>query len=467
MSLLLDALKKAADDKQKASRSAGSPETISEIVPADNVKNKNSNAEETLAATEELSLQSIDDSTYGSKNSSTHDLDDVKELILEDERSGSKETAAADNDELTLDEMQSESEGLYLEIKDKSGQDQTKKSKAQQTNRLTVSDDALTMLIYKTNRDVKRGRRTLFMSVFVASIAIIASSGIYYYFDMQAEIAALERKHQIEMLSMQAKTSRENTPEKSAIIRNLVSDADLDEKVQYAKKIAKSKPATKTADQLIKGTVKDTGDMTAVSGAISVHKTKKNDPVGEKLNAAWQQYENAQYNDAKLLYKDVIDLEENNRDALLGLGAIAVIEKNNMMAREIYLSLLKLDPRDPIAMASLASLRSDASSLKSDEEHMLVMQQKNPDAPHLNFALGNIYAQQDKWKSAQEYYFNAWQLDIENADYIYNLAVSMDQLNKPQQALNFYQDSLHKSAGKQVSFSREAVQKRINELSGS
>jgi predicted Zn-dependent protease len=206
--------------------------------------------------------------------------------------------------------------------------------------------------------------------------------------------------------------------------------------------------------------------MNAATGTMSVHKTNKTDPVGEKLDAAWQAYEGGQYSEAELLYKNVLNIEENNRDALLGLGAIAVIEKNNQMARDIYLSLLKLDPRDPIATAAMASLQSDESSLKSDEEYMLAMQQKNPDAPHLNFALGNIYAQQDKWKSAQQYYFNAWQNDIENADYIYNLAVSMDQLNKSQQAISFYKDSLLKSANKQVSFSREAVQKRINELSG-
>jgi len=41
----------------------------------------------------------------------------------------------------------------------------------------------------------------------------------------------------------------------------------------------------------------------------------------------------------------------------------------------------------------------------------------------------------------------------------------MDQLGKQQQAVDFYKDSLNKSKNKQVSFSREAVQKRITELS--
>jgi tetratricopeptide (TPR) repeat protein len=93
------------------------------------------------------------------------------------------------------------------------------------------------------------------------------------------------------------------------------------------------------------------------------------------------------------------------------------------------------------------------------------MLRRNPDDAHLNFALGNVFAQQGKWKPAQQSYFNAWQRDNGNADYLFNLAVSMDQLGKQKQAVEFYQDCLTKSANKQVAFSREAVRKRITELS--
>jgi uncharacterized protein HemY len=93
------------------------------------------------------------------------------------------------------------------------------------------------------------------------------------------------------------------------------------------------------------------------------------------------------------------------------------------------------------------------------------MLKKNPGDAHLNFALGNIYAQQKKWKLAQHSYFNAWQNDNKNADYIFNLAVSMDQLGKQKQAVGFYQDCLNQSDDGRVSFSREAVKKRITELS--
>ena len=150
---------------------------------------------------------------------------------------------------------------------------------------------------------------------------------------------------------------------------------------------------------------------------------------------------------------------------MLGLGAVAIVKKDDETAKKYYLALLKLDPRDPIATAAIASLHSDKTSIASNEEYLLTMLESNPKAEHLNFALGNIYAQKGEWKAAQQSYFNAWQQDSENADYVFNLAISMDQLGKRQQALKFYTESLHKSVNKQVSFSREAVQQRIMSLS--
>jgi tetratricopeptide (TPR) repeat protein len=471
MSLLLDALKKAADDKQKASQTgrAAVEQPVTESVSYES--NQTIDADDESSISEELSLDAIDNTDDKSENLLRTDASLDEELTLESIGSGDdrSKTENQHSDDFVLTQTTSvNAERPVSEQPYQLDQDQHNKAKDIRSNNFTVSDDALSMLIYKTNRDVKRGRKILYSSIFIASIAVIVFSGIYYYHDTQAEIAALERKHQIEMLSMQSKMSVEKTKDKSAIIRNLVGDSDLDEKVQFAKKVAKAKPPAKKlaeSNKLTETKIKaDNIDVT--TGAMSFRKTNKIDSVGEKLDDAWLAYEKGQYNEAESLYKDVLNVERKNRDALLGLGAIAVVEKNNSKAREIYLTLLKLDPRDPIATAAVASLQSDESSLKSDEEYMLSMQQKNPDAPHLNFALGNIYAQQNQWKAAQQYYFNAWQKDIDNADYIYNLAVSMDQLGKSQQAINFYKNSLDKAANKQVSFSREAVTKRVNELSG-
>jgi tetratricopeptide (TPR) repeat protein len=327
---------------------------------------------------------------------------------------------------------------------------------------------------------VKNSKRIIVVSVLLASMAVLVSGGIYYYYEMQAEIASLERKHRIAMQLMRSKTSDEKVPEKSEIIRSFVNKSEPEEKVKLAKKhlISERVASEKHTPQKIEAKIvakKQTGrawNNTAQENTVrndksvlSIQRINKSDPIGEKLDAAWLAYESGQYDGAKKLYAEVLHLEKNNRDAMLGLGAIAIHKKDAETARRYYLALLKQDPRDPIATAAIASLHGDKTSIESDEEYLLTMLESNPKAAHINFALGNIYAQKGEWKTAQQSYFNAWQQDSENADYIFNLAVSMDQLSKQGQAIKFYKACLLKSNNKQVSFSREAVQQRIKVLS--
>ncbi len=411
MSLLLDALKKAADDKKKASQ---------------------------IDASGKLTL------------------DDISAIDATD-----KPTTDTTTDALTLESIEQPD---VVDAEDKAVvQESHKKPEAPTATDYTVSDEALSMLIDKTNRDEKKNKRQMLISVLLVSLFILIISGFYYYTDMQTEIAGLERKHQISMQAMRSKTNNGSLREESKIIHKLVSDLNTNDKVVYAKKQMAQK---KNVQKIKKRQVKVKNNIINTSPAVLFQKTNKVDPVSETLEQAWLAYDSGQYDTANKLYKKVLNIEKNNRDALLGLGAIAVIEKNNVMAKSVYLSLLESDPRDSIAIAALANLKNSDVATKADENHLLNMLQKNPGDAHLSFALGNVYAQQNQWKLAQQAYFSAWQVDAENPDYLFNLAVSMDQIGKQKQAAVFYRDSLIKADNKQVSFSREAVQKRINELSG-
>ena len=298
--------------------------------------------------------------------------------------------------------------------------------------------------------------------VFLLSLIVVSLSGGFYYFDMQDEIASIERKHYLTMRAMQSKTGANTTPEHE-IVRKLVGDGDIDDKVKFAKaQITNSRVENKK--QITRAAV-EKEPLVKPSG-LTIRKTQITDPVEDTLNDAWQAYEAGRYDDAKRSYSKVLSIENKNRDALLGLGAIAIIEKDKVGARQVYGALLKLDPRDPIATAALASLKENTDSHEEEQSYLKAMLEKAPEAHELNFALGNSYAGQNKWKLAQQSYFAAWQADSENANYIFNLAVSMDQLNKPEQALAFYKDSLTKAGDKPVSFSRQAVKQRITELTG-
>ena len=50
--------------------------------------------------------------------------------------------------------------------------------------------------------------------------------------------------------------------------------------------------------------------------------------------------------------------------------------------------------------------------------------------------LGNQLAQQGRWSEAQQEYFKAFASEPDNADFAYNLAVSLDHLRQPKLALH-------------------------------
>ena len=90
---------------------------------------------------------------------------------------------------------------------------------------------------------------------------------------------------------------------------------------------------------------------------------------------------------------------------------------------------------------------------------------RNPEAAPLHFALGNLYSSGLQWTEAQQAYFEAFRIDPQNADYLFNLAVSLDQLKQPRLALDYYRKAESVAlAGGGGQFDRGNIAKRIREL---
>ncbi|MCP5156787.1 MAG: tetratricopeptide repeat protein [Ectothiorhodospiraceae bacterium] len=166
---------------------------------------------------------------------------------------------------------------------------------------------------------------------------------------------------------------------------------------------------------------------------------------------------------ARSAYTRLLRREPRNRDAMLGLAAVAVGEGRPQEAAEIYARLLALDSRDPVAQAALISITDNLDPL-AGESRVKELLRSYPDAAYLHFSLGNLMARQSRWAEAQQAYFDAHRLESENADYAYNLAVSLDRLSQPRAALQFYRRALDLAATGYVSFERGAVERRIQSI---
>ena len=185
------------------------------------------------------------------------------------------------------------------------------------------------------------------------------------------------------------------------------------------------------------------------------------DPLVEQGYQAFQRNDLVAARDA---YQRALAREPTNRDALLGLAAIDVRSGQLSAAEARYLKLLEMDPRDSHAVASLISLRGQLDPVAS-ESRLKNLIATQPESALLHFSLGNQYAQQARWSEAQAAYFKAHSVDPENADYVFNLAVSLDQLHQGKLALEFYQRALALTDRRAASFDPARARLRVQELS--
>jgi tetratricopeptide (TPR) repeat protein len=169
---------------------------------------------------------------------------------------------------------------------------------------------------------------------------------------------------------------------------------------------------------------------------------------------------------AKQDYQRLLQTDPWNRDALHGLAAIAQREGRGSDAEALYARLLEADPRDALAQGALFGLRAqrgqgDPVAAESRIKSLLATQ---PDSAALQFALGNVYARQNRWSEAQQAYFQALTGDADNPDYLFNLAVSLDQLHQAKLAGQYYGRALTAADARPAAFDRDQAANRLREL---
>lgn len=201
-----------------------------------------------------------------------------------------------------------------------------------------------------------------------------------------------------------------------------------------------------------------------VSGqGIRIRQSSAADQLNPALGRAYQAFLAGDIDLAQQQYHKVLQQEPNNRDALLGLAAIALNRKQEGQAAAYYGRLLELDPADPDALAGLVGLQGQTDPVQSESRLKKTLAQ-NPQAGAVHFALGNLYALQSRWAEAQQSYFRAYGSAPNNADYAFNLAVSLDTLNQGKLALEYYQRALSLARSGPANFDQASARNRVKEL---
>lgn len=168
---------------------------------------------------------------------------------------------------------------------------------------------------------------------------------------------------------------------------------------------------------------------------IEQHKSEVLDPL---LSDAYRAYRSGKLDTAQQLYSAMLAKDAHNIDSLLGLAVIAQQRGEEILAARYYIRVLRLDPRNAAANAGISSLNTD----EHNESHLKTLLDEQNDSAALHFALGNHYSGQSRWGEAQQSYFSAYTLESDNAQFAFNLAISLDHLGEHKLAAQHYRQAL-------------------------
>lgn len=185
-----------------------------------------------------------------------------------------------------------------------------------------------------------------------------------------------------------------------------------------------------------------------VQNTPGIHTLQKNAPspqLNQHVMQAYTAFQSGDDTSAKKIYQTVLQQDQNNRDALLGLAAIAIRQDQPQKAEQYYKQILKQYPQDTNAQLGLISVLGNKAP-EYTESQLKQFLDKNPKFAYGYFNLGNYYANLNQWEKAQQAYFEAYQYDEQQINYAYNLAISLDQLNQYAMASVYYQRTLQLSA---------------------
>lgn len=198
---------------------------------------------------------------------------------------------------------------------------------------------------------------------------------------------------------------------------------------------------------------------------IKIRKRTRSSSIQPALQEAYKSYQQQDYAQADSLYRKLLKRYPNNRDALLGLAAIAVLRGDYLAAQRNYERVLRSNPSDTYARLGLQSIRGSDDPLRQSSDLKLLID-KYPGNAQLRFSLANQYAELQQWKEAQLAYFEAVRLAPEQPDYAYNLAVSLDQMGLTAQALDYYMRAQTLALERPSVFDTRRLKMRIRQLKG-
>lgn len=355
---------------------------------------------------------------------------------------------------------------------------------------LEENKEAINQLLTSGRSTVKRQRTRNFIGLFSLFLIALLCVGLYYsyiltdstsqFFIPGVTSQELGQNHSSD-LEQETDTTpdSENTPATTSSESLHVSPAETEAKppptpsTTPIKKGSIQKTATTTKRVTPKAAPKTTSNRTPriiAKKKVSAKKpitiksnTPTSTPLSRAIHQGFQAYQRGDFSTARIAYDAALQISPQHKDALLGAAAVAIRQNRVDHALRWYQQRLHSAPNDNHAKAGMLALVATSTPDPKLQSEVNLLLLEYPGAAHLHFLKGSINALHLQWGSAQLAFFEATRLERGNPNYLYNLAISLDHLGHPKEALFYYQQALDR-IHKQSNFNGAALRVRIQQL---
>ncbi len=226
---------------------------------------------------------------------------------------------------------------------------------------------------------------------------------------------------------------------------------------------AKVVPPGTVAPAVVSGTLV-TEQPAPAAVRIAIRREPPRTEVADALGAGYLAYQSGDFGVAEREYAHALAQAPGNRDALLGAAAVAFAQGKSFDAMAYYQRRLADDPEDRLARIGLLSIAQAESNNPRFRNQLNGLLREDPRSGPLHFLKGVSLASTGQWNAAQSAFYSAYQIENRNADYAYNLAISLDHLNQRTEARRYYETALALAATSVSSFSVGDISIRLAEM---
>ncbi|APV49727.1 hypothetical protein BWI17_08550 [Betaproteobacteria bacterium GR16-43] len=225
----------------------------------------------------------------------------------------------------------------------------------------------------------------------------------------------------------------------------------------------RAKPPAQDAERAVMGLLQESAQRPATTPPLKLARSMEQPRVSPDIAAGYDNLVRGDLAGARKSYQAALAVDANSVDALLGLATVNARSGERAAAARDYRKVLAIDASNPDALAGLAAI-ADYSRPDALEPTLKADIARYPQSAALQMTLGTLYASQSRWGEAQAAFFEAHRLDPANADVLYNLAVSLDNMNQPRLAGEYYRRAVQQARGRNVQFDARIAERRAAEL---